>query len=1036
MAISQKQRDAAAGPGQQAHGMDRLARLFNRYRTHGDVEALGKVFDELAPRLLSIALHICGNPVDAEDVLQQTFLLAMDKSDAFDSGQRLEPWFAGLLRNVARNAMRRASRRRTEALPELASSCDGPRTAAERKEIVAALREQVSALPPEQRQALLLQLEHGLAPAEIADVLQVAPGTVRMRLMRGLRALERRLPKCLAVLALGSRGLAAVRRDVLRAAAKQAAASTAVTAIGGALVLEKAIAVVCVAVIVALAFLWPETNAVSTSIEPGRTEAVTRTATSDSSEMPRERPGSTATERVETAPATLVVRVRAIPAKPSVDLPIRGTTIQVWPGDSPVAPFDSRLEAQRTNGFGEARFSGLAPGRWQLLAAADPEAHAREVVLAPGQLTRIDLVRRVAGVATGRVVDPGGSPLPGAEIWLMRNGSLMVYGRDQLHEPADIRMRCAAVTDVGGRFSVAYATDETKLAARRSGYAASFAQSTRTQGIDELTLVLGRRAGALRGTVRDSAGHGVLNASVVLRPADRGGRRRADGTALMARLPVVTHTHADGRFAFDGLAPAGYQLFADATGCMPTWRDVDVVAGERADIELCLKGGITVTGVVTNADGTAAPGLHIAAVSSLDSPGHINEHGTRTDGSYFMPWIPARAFAVKLSRYGTLLATREFPAPEPGVLRCDFVLQDLASLRGRVVDARGRGMPAWYVSAIDASGVHRATSRTKTSGHFTLRYLQGTTFRLVAYPADGDRDRPPVERTGVSPSGGEIELEVPESAVPRGVVSGRIIDSGGNAVADAEVALKRAGDSSKLHFTRSRPDGTFRVAGVSAGKFEVVVTALWWRERVIGQFQLAHAARQRLGAITVPPPAVLRIEVAHENGSPWTAGFPWFRVLDAEGKRVEARPDPIADRLQYRLEPGHYRVEPAGVDLFGSAQDVELESGRVRTLRFALGLGRSRQLLFNGDGHERIRKRDVWLHVELRRDDGHIVLRTDIQPLWSVAGYYYWSLRHTFRYRGRYRVDGRSDSGLHYSARFEVGDDLEEPTRIDIAAVR
>ena len=69
--------------------MDPLAASFDRWRVHGDLAALGAVFDAIAPRLLPVALHLCGHSADAEDALQQTFLLAMDNAAAFDRTQRL-----------------------------------------------------------------------------------------------------------------------------------------------------------------------------------------------------------------------------------------------------------------------------------------------------------------------------------------------------------------------------------------------------------------------------------------------------------------------------------------------------------------------------------------------------------------------------------------------------------------------------------------------------------------------------------------------------------------------------------------------------------------------------------------------------------------------------------------------------------------------------------------------------------------------------------------------------------------------------------
>jgi len=273
---------------------------------------------------------------------------------------------------------------------------------------------------------------------------------------------------------------------------------------------------------------------------------------------------------------------------------------------------------------------------------------------------------------------------------------------------------------------------------------------------------------------------------------------RADSFDATRRLEpwiagLLQNADSAGRFGFHDVPPGDHKLSADAKASMPTWQDVRVNARQHTEIEVRLAGGVTVTGVVTKADGTSAPGLHVAAVPDLDYNGHINEHGTRTDGSYLMPWIPVRRFAVKVDRRGRTLASRQFDSPEPGVLHCDFVLKDMTTLRGRVIAASGRPLPAWFVSATDSTGEHYlGTSRTDASGRFRLRYLQGESFRIIAYPGDGSPRHPCVERPGASTSDGEIELRVPEAAAPRAAITGRLT-AGGIAIADAEVALKRTG---------------------------------------------------------------------------------------------------------------------------------------------------------------------------------------------------------------------------------------------------
>jgi len=199
--------------------MDReLERLFLRYRTDGDSGALAEVFDRAAPEILKVAIHLTKDPVEAEDLLQQTFIVAIEKAAAFDARRRLVPWLLGILANLAKRRGRHPpDPDRLDPRPKPTDPAD----AAERKEATDELGRAVDKLPEPYRAVLRLRLRD-LEPAAIAHELGRAPGTVRSQIHRGLELLRRALPAGLSLGALGTvvatRGLAAVRAEVTRAA--------------------------------------------------------------------------------------------------------------------------------------------------------------------------------------------------------------------------------------------------------------------------------------------------------------------------------------------------------------------------------------------------------------------------------------------------------------------------------------------------------------------------------------------------------------------------------------------------------------------------------------------------------------------------------------------------------------------------------------------------------------------------------------------------------------------------------------------------
>src|SRR6187200_796478 len=89
----------------------RLERLFERWRKKRDVRALARVFDATSRELLELAGHVSHDPSEAEDLVQATFLAAIESAERFDLERDLVAWLVGILVREARMARRRAARR-------------------------------------------------------------------------------------------------------------------------------------------------------------------------------------------------------------------------------------------------------------------------------------------------------------------------------------------------------------------------------------------------------------------------------------------------------------------------------------------------------------------------------------------------------------------------------------------------------------------------------------------------------------------------------------------------------------------------------------------------------------------------------------------------------------------------------------------------------------------------------------------------------------------------------------------------------------
>ena len=160
----------------------------------GDREALDRLLRDVQEPLFRYLLRLVGNRQLAEDILQEVFLQIYRKLGWLREPAVFRPWCYRIASRAAFRALRKERRRWEEPLDDLPAGLDavpppdppGPGLL----ERLPGLLEQVS---PASRAVLALHYLHELSLQEVADILEISPGTAKSRLAYGLAALRKQV---------------------------------------------------------------------------------------------------------------------------------------------------------------------------------------------------------------------------------------------------------------------------------------------------------------------------------------------------------------------------------------------------------------------------------------------------------------------------------------------------------------------------------------------------------------------------------------------------------------------------------------------------------------------------------------------------------------------------------------------------------------------------------------------------------------------------------------------------------------------------
>lgn len=145
-------------------------------------------------KLSRFASRLCRNRTDAEDLVQDTIVRALERREMFETGSNLFGWTSKMMFNLFVTRHRRKSRHESrfalsdEMLDKKAE--EGPQEALAS---VRQLDQRIQALTPDHREIIIMIDALGMQYQEAASALGIPVGTVRSRLGRARKELRREL---------------------------------------------------------------------------------------------------------------------------------------------------------------------------------------------------------------------------------------------------------------------------------------------------------------------------------------------------------------------------------------------------------------------------------------------------------------------------------------------------------------------------------------------------------------------------------------------------------------------------------------------------------------------------------------------------------------------------------------------------------------------------------------------------------------------------------------------------------------------------
>ena len=157
----------------------------------GDVGSFGRLYEYYYPAMVWLAYSIVKDVTNAEDIAQQSFAAACENLSNLRDRKKFAGWLSGICRNTALMSLTK-SKQGNISIDDVVLICNDEGNDTEEQKIV---QKSVFELPQMYREVVVLHYYNNMSYEEIKDLLGISLHSVRGRLRRARKKIEKYLKK-------------------------------------------------------------------------------------------------------------------------------------------------------------------------------------------------------------------------------------------------------------------------------------------------------------------------------------------------------------------------------------------------------------------------------------------------------------------------------------------------------------------------------------------------------------------------------------------------------------------------------------------------------------------------------------------------------------------------------------------------------------------------------------------------------------------------------------------------------------------------